>query len=101
MILKFFLIHISSFEIHELLKCQLIEAVWCEITVGKERILVGCIYRPPASSRETSQSINKMIFHAKKMTDTKKFNGLLIAGDFNHPDFAYQSINQPFKNSHH
>ena len=28
------------------LRGGLVEQVWCQVTVGADRILVGCIYRP-------------------------------------------------------
>ena len=73
-----------------------VEQVWCQIIDGKERILIGCIYRrPPGSSSENciaeAAQINKSIFLAKLAVQSKKFTGLLIAGDFNYPGLSWDS----------
>ena len=66
-----------------------IEHVWCTVKTDNETILVGCIYRPPYSLRETNLKINKIIGGAKILRDRKKYTGLLIVGDFNHPDISW------------
>ena len=63
-----------------------IEHIWCKIVVGKENNLVGCIYRPPNSSRDISYKINEAIMYAKLLVDKNVFNSLLIFGDFNFPN---------------
>ena len=63
---------------------QYIEKIWCSIQIGKEKILIGCIYRPPTASSETSRKILRSIKMAKKHVDREKYTGLIIAGDFNH-----------------
>ena len=59
------------------------EQIWCGITIGKERLLAGCIYRPPSSSETVNIIINNSIKRAKSLVDQGKFTLLLIVGDFN------------------
>ena len=44
------------------------EQIWCGITIGKERILSGCVYRPPSAN----EKINKII-----VTQSREQNHLL------------------------
>ena len=59
------------------------EQIWCGITIGNERLLAGCIYRPPSSSETVNKIINNSIKRAKSLVDQGKFSRLLIVGDFN------------------
>ena len=61
-----------------------VETIWCVVKVGGESVLVGCVYRPGDSSRQVGDQIDLGISRAKKLVDSKKFTGLLIAGDFNY-----------------
>ena len=73
------------------------EQLWLELTLPNESLLLGCVYRPPISTRyhdgdsleQTESEINMNLIKAKKLVDSKKFNGLLIAGDFNHPNISW------------
>ena len=53
----------------------------------------GCVYRPPFASWEISNDINKYIRKAKTLVDNKKYNGLVIAGDLNHPNIVWCKCN--------
>ncbi|CAF0708880.1 unnamed protein product [Brachionus calyciflorus] len=83
----------KSFEVtEEELNVTSIEHVWCKIISGKDILLVGCIYRPPNSTREISTQINKVISQAKHLVEQKKFTSLLIFGDFNHPNIKWSNL---------
>ena len=43
-----------------------IESIWCCCLVNKEKILIGCIYRPNDASDESLKQINKAF---AKITD--------------------------------
>jgi len=65
------------------------EMVWCKIILPTEFLLVGCIYRPPHSHWEPNQAILKAITKACALANRRKNTGLIIAGDFNHPDIIW------------
>jgi hypothetical protein len=65
------------------------EQIWCSINLIKEKILVGCIYRPPTARFESSAEINKSIELAKSLVDAKMFDSIIIAGDFNFSDILW------------
>lgn len=72
-----------------------IEQSWCTATINYEQILIGCIYRPPRCQKdendfkEMSHQVNTAIVRAKRLVDAGKYNGLLIAGDFNYPNIEW------------
>ena len=66
------------------------EQVWCEVNVGKENILVGCIYRAPNATREESLFIHTTIENAKRLVDDE-YTGMLLGGDFNYPQIQWSS----------
>ena len=76
---------------------KLSEQIWIELNLPTESLLLGCIYRPPASSNSSNNvllispdnEININLLHAKKLIDTKKYGGLLLAGDFNFPNISW------------
>ena len=39
----------------------LIESIWCCCLVNKEKILIGCIFRPNDASDEGTKQINKIL----------------------------------------
>jgi hypothetical protein len=70
-----------------------IEQIWCIIDTGREHILIGCIYRPGTIRKNgitlnkqdhdtRDRNIEKSIAEAYNLTQTKKVNGVIIAGDF-------------------
>lgn len=64
--------------------------VWCIIEHNGNRLLLGCVYRPPPSNNYDSNSltdseIKKALQEAKKIIDRKNCSGIIVAGDFNHP----------------
>lgn len=61
------------------------EQVWCEIIVGSDTILLGCIYRPPNRAVDAaSEEINESLVKARKLLDSGQVQSLLICGDFNY-----------------
>ena len=73
------------------------EQIWCSITTATDSILIGCIYRPPLSSREINLSIGKSISKACNLIKHKKFSSLLLAGDFNFSDITWDSCSAKVK----
>ena len=72
-----------------------IEQVWCVVQRGNERILLGCIYRPPtANSKQSLQSTKSAINvlkHAKRALKTLDCSAMYVYGDFNMPHVRYES----------
>ena len=73
---------------------SVVESVWVTIEVGSDRLLLGCIYRPPyASSREHRESadtaIAAFLHAARESVFTGRHDGLLICGDFNYSDIEW------------
>jgi len=64
--------------------------VWYNILLGTESLIVGCIYRPPHAKREVNMEINNAITKAKTICDKKNNQGLVIGGDFNHPNIIWR-----------
>ncbi len=72
-----------------------IEQVWCVADLGKESILLGCIYRPKIIRDNTGEigsleehrkrdiGINKSIYRANSLVRKGLYQGLLLVGDFN------------------
>ena len=57
------------------------DAIWCWIRLANEaRILVGCMYRTPTSSRENNTYFMDQII---KASDVANQNRILLMGDFN------------------
>lgn len=86
------------------------EQIWREVGTGTERILVGCIYRPPTyckiDSLSASYAENEIISAIKTSSTAvraKKYHGLILCGDFNYPKLKWdefgniscQSVYQP------
>ena len=81
---------LEAFEVCEVdLAGVISEQIWCSVTVGADSLLLGCIYRPPYSSHETSEEIFKAMVLAKKLVDEKMYTSLLIAGDLNFPKIKW------------
>ncbi|XP_076037549.1 uncharacterized protein LOC143022998 [Oratosquilla oratoria] len=54
--------------------------------MGKDEILVGCIYRSPNSEEENNSNLRKLIKEAIEMNTSH----VLITGDFNFPEISWQ-----------
>ena len=52
------------------------EQIWCTVPIGKVKLLIGCIYRPPTTSKYYSESINdeinRSIMRATQLVNEKK-----------------------------
>ena len=68
---------------------EMSEQVWCELSMENEKILVGCIYRPPDASQSQFEEILSSLKTARKLLDERKFGGLIVAGDFNLPGIEW------------
>ena len=80
---------IESFEANYISVDDNTEAVWCGVRVNSEKLLIGCIYRPPNTDRCESETINKLIGQASKACDTKRCTVTMICGDFNLPELVW------------
>ena len=67
------------------------EQIWCRVVIARESILIGCIYRPNDTSTEINNEINRCLSLASKLVSKKKYNGLIVAGDFNFPKIKWNS----------
>jgi len=65
------------------------EQVWCYVKTEKDSILIGCVYRPPTSNAVTNLRIQESLKKAKRVVDTGKYTGMLVAGDFNLPKIKW------------
>ena len=77
------------------------EQIWCQITSGHDHILIGCIYRPPPTSKyfhkSTNDAVNNSISKAAKLVENGKFTNFLIVGDFNYPLISWSSLGGALK----
>ncbi len=67
------------------------EQVWCSVRIGKENLLLGCLYRPPHSDRNVNLTLNSSIDSAADLVSKGTYTGLMIVGDFNHGDIFWES----------
>ncbi len=67
-----------------------IEQIWCSIDIGLDKILLGCMYRPPNSSNEVNKLINKSLVTAKQEIENGRYTTMIVAGDFNYPDICWE-----------
>lgn len=83
--------HLKSYELTTPEFCNSkAEQVWCCVEINSERILAGCIYRPPKGG-ECDQAILDSIRKSNDFLDRKNFTGMLICGDFNCPKINWHS----------
>ena len=59
------------------------------IEVEKEKIMLGCVYRPKDSSAVVNERINEHIRNVKEMKCRNKISGFLIKGDFNYGEIRW------------
>ena len=82
--------NIKSFLVSdEILNSTISEQIWCSIRVGKEKILLVCIYHPLLAQYACSKSIFRAIEFSRRLIHIEKFTGILISGDFNHEDIIW------------
>ncbi|XP_065675561.1 uncharacterized protein LOC136091777 [Hydra vulgaris] len=77
---------VSDRHLREILNNSNSEQIWCEIKIGNEIVLIGCVYKPPLSN---INDINKTIILAKQAVDRKAYSCMLLAGDFNFPEIKW------------
>ena len=90
------IIDIPDADLNKILAGNHSEQIWKCVINGDEQILIGCIYRaPPGLDKDKNAQIEseiiKSIYNAKKSNDSNKFNGLVVAGDFNFPYIEWDS----------
>ena len=65
-------------------------AFFCELEGAyNEKILLGCMYRSPNSSKENIENMLKTI----KKEELKSYDIVCIAGDFNYPKVKWNGVN--------
>jgi hypothetical protein len=73
------------------------ESIWVNIKLnGKDKMLVGCLYKSPSSNTENLEELNKLIIEVSRM---KEFSHLLITGDFNFPKIDWKTWTSRGENS--
>ena len=70
----------SDNNVQFLINHEYTEAVWCEVTVGDESVLVGSVCGPPSTNREMNSLLHDLI---KLADDHSKYLHILLCGDFN------------------
>ena len=70
----------SDNNVHFLINHEYTEAVWCEVTVGDESVLVGSVCGTPSTNREMNSLLHDLI---KLADDHSKYLHILLCGDFN------------------
>ena len=67
--------------------CKFEESCWVEIELqGKDKLLVGCIYRSPNSDPANNEGLFSSLRNISAMNEYSHF---LICGDFNFPDIDW------------
>jgi hypothetical protein len=65
------------------------ESIWVNIKLnGKDKMLVGCLYKSPSSNTENLEELNKLTIEVSKM---KECSHLLITGDCNLPKLDWNT----------
>ena len=69
-----------------------VEVVWCELSLGHERVLAGCLYRPPthSESKTTDDQIIACLAAISDALESGEITGLILAGDFNLPEVSWE-----------
>ena len=72
------------------LACDDVEQTWIGVKSGTDKLLIGCIYRPPPKAKDDSEkraklenALLKSVTEAKRLVERGKYNGMCICGDFN------------------
>ncbi|XP_072174582.1 uncharacterized protein [Diadema setosum] len=69
--------------------CEFQESVWVQLDINHKILVIGCVYRSPSSSHENNQELCKLL----NVVCARKWDHLLIVGDFNYKDIDW-STNQ-------
>ena len=80
--------HLKATEIN-LKECTYKDSVWIQLPLGKEKMLVGCIYRSgtPSKAQLFDKELNQMIKH---MTTKAGYRNVILMGDFNYPGIEWK-----------
>ena len=72
-------------------------SIWCEMPLlGKDRLLVGVVYRSPSSSINENEHIVQLIQKAVQMNTSH----VIIFGDFNYPEIQWDNQTVEAANDH-
>ena len=73
------------------------ESIWCEIYSGRDKLLLGCVYRPPSSGQVNNSRLVDLI----RLVDGYIGDGkMLICGDFNYGAISWSSNNVDTQGQH-
>jgi hypothetical protein len=87
---------VKSFEVNDnIYKGLNGEHIWCSIQYGIEKILCGCVYRPPLYERVEGDN---EILAAMTAASKTSYDGFIICGDFNHPSLSWTVDGLPYLN---
>ena len=98
--------------LREALGRELAEQVWCQVEVNGERVLLGCVYRPPLNLRrnqeiesqlETAATINSALRASYEAKCRKSIDTICVVGDFNYPNVKWHEDGSAttHKSGHH
>ena len=80
----------------DILNSREIEQIWCVIHHRVDKILVGCMYRPPSNCLIDQHATNKALSDSlREVRLVRKSLGcscILLFGDFNYPNIRYEPI---------
>ena len=63
------------------------ECIWLDISLdGKNRLLLGCIYRSPNSDENNNSKLNQLLRSAQD----QRASHILVIGDFNFPSLTWK-----------
>ena len=83
----------NTLKLFEIFESQLIdeivEQIWCAVQINNEKILIGCIYRPPNSSNIVNEKINQIIYLVGDLLSKAINSSVIIAGVFNYPSIDW------------
>jgi hypothetical protein len=94
---------IESFELTNIDLCtDEVEQIWCALRIRTEKILLGCIYRPPPKSGEDhatrlglESALLRSLSSAAGLVEQGEFDILCICGDFNFSKVSWDSDSIP------
>lgn len=72
------------------------EQIWVSLNLGKQRLLVGCIYKPPSTLFDVNHKIIELIKSAKRAIYQRKYIYLVITGDFNYRTIDWCDLDSPY-----
>ena len=71
------------------------DSLWVWVKIGKEKILVGCVYRKGTSAPENNRRLEENIRRARGLSEK-----VLIHGDFNFPETDWANKFVPIEERH-